>query len=115
MEYLRQLDKKQRSVLIDLMEDGVKKEIAFSSAFDEDEIGSKMTTNYIAIGAGLNVRQAMKELVDQAADNDNISTIYGKNGLPLCPFRITAAGKVCGEAGKSDDTGHAKIQQIMTV
>ena len=42
-------------------------------------------------------------------------TIYGKNGLPLCPFRITAAGKVCGEAGKSDDTGHAKIQQIMTV
>ena len=76
VEYLRQLDKKQRSVLIDLMEDGVKKEIAFSSAFDEDEIGSKMTTNYIAIGAGLNVRQAMKELVDQAADNDNISTIY---------------------------------------
>lgn len=42
-------------------------------------------------------------------------TIYGKNGLPLCPFRITAAGKVCGEAGKSDDTGLAKIQQIMTV
>ena len=76
VEYLRQLDKKQRSVLIDLMEDGAKKEIAFSSAFDEDEIGSKMTTNYIAIGAGLNVRQAMKELVDQAADNDNISTIY---------------------------------------
>ena len=76
VEYLRQLDKKQRSVLIDLMEDGMKKEIAFSSAFDEDEIGSKMTTNYIAIGAGLNVRQAMKELVDQAADNDNISTIY---------------------------------------
>ena len=42
-------------------------------------------------------------------------TIYGKNGLPLCPFRIMAAGKNCGAAGKSDDTGHAKIQQIMTV
>lgn len=42
-------------------------------------------------------------------------TIYGKNGLPLCPFRITAAGKVCGQTDKSDDTGHAKIQQIMTV
>lgn len=76
IEYLRQLDKKQRSVLIELMEDGAKKEIAFSSAFDEDEIGSRMTTNYIAIHNGLNVKQAMKELVDQAAENDNISTIY---------------------------------------
>ena len=42
-------------------------------------------------------------------------TIYGKNGLPLCPFRITAAGNNSNAAGKSDDTGHAKIQQIMTV
>ena len=42
-------------------------------------------------------------------------TIYGKNGLPLCPFRITAAGKDCGAAGKADEPGHAKIQQIMTV
>ena len=42
-------------------------------------------------------------------------TISGKNGLPLCPFRITSAGKVCGQTDKSDDTGHAKIQQIMTV
>ncbi len=36
-------------------------------------------------------------------------TIYGKNGLPLCPFRTNA-----NEAG-SEKTDHAKIQQIMTV
>ena len=42
-------------------------------------------------------------------------TIYGKNGLPLCPFRITEVGKRCGETDKTDNTGHAKIQQIMTV
>ncbi len=42
-------------------------------------------------------------------------TIYGKNELPLCPFRITAAGKTCGKTDRADDTGHAKIQQIMTV
>ncbi len=40
--------------------------------------------------------------------------IYGKNGLPLCPFRITAAGKSCGSED-TENTGHAKIQQIMTV
>ena len=76
VEYLHQLDKSQRSMLIDLLEDDLKKEIALSSSFDKDEIGSRMTTNYISIQAEIGVRQAMKELVQQAADNDNISTIY---------------------------------------
>lgn len=76
VEYLHQLDKNQRSMLIDLLEDDLKKEIALSSSFDKDEIGSRMTTNFVSIHAGLSVRQAMKELVEQAADNDNISTIY---------------------------------------
>ena len=35
-------------------------------------------------------------------------TIYGKNGLPLCPFQT---GNIKSEGGD----GHAKIQQIMTV
>lgn len=76
VEYLHQLDKSQRSILIDLLDDELKKEIALSSSFGKDEIGSRMTTNYISIRAGITVRQAMKELVNQAADNDNISTIY---------------------------------------
>ena len=76
MEYLKNLEKNQRSMLIDLMDEELKKEITISSSFDKDEIGSRMTTNYISIPAGMNVRQAMRELVDQAAENDNISTIY---------------------------------------
>ena len=76
VEYLHQLDKSRRSMLIDLLDDDLKKEIALSSSFDKDEIGSRMTTNFISIHAGIGVRQAMKELVEQAADNDNISTIY---------------------------------------
>ena len=76
VEYLHQLDKSRRSMLIDLLDDDLKKEIALSSSFDKDEIGSRMTTNFISIHAGIGVRQAMKELVQQAADNDNISTIY---------------------------------------
>lgn len=76
VEYLKNLEKNQRSMLIDLMDEELKKEISISSSFDKDEIGSRMTTNYISIPAGINVRQAMKELVDQAAENDNISTIY---------------------------------------
>ena len=76
VEYLHQLEKAERDTLLELMEDGVKREILLLSSFDEDEIGSKMTTNYIAIHAEINVRQAMHALIEQAADNDNISTIY---------------------------------------
>ena len=76
VEYLQQLDKNQRNVLLEFFEDDLKKEIAMSSSFDKEEIGSKMTTNYISIYAGICVREAMRELIDQAADNDNISTIY---------------------------------------
>ena len=75
-EYLRQQSKADRTALIDLMDDEIKREIILISSFDEDEIGSSMTTNYVAIPHGLSVRQAMRELVDQAAENDNISTIY---------------------------------------
>ncbi len=46
------------------------------SDFDEEEIGSRMTANHIAVREHLTVRQAMKELVRQAADNDNISTLF---------------------------------------
>lgn len=42
----------------------------------EQEIGSKMTGNFVAVSAGTPVKQAMRELIRQAADNDNISTIY---------------------------------------
>lgn len=76
IEYLRRLDKPGRDMLMDLMAEDVKGELTMLSAFDEDEIGSKMTTNYVAIPAGLGVRQAMRELIDQAAENDNISTLY---------------------------------------
>ena len=35
-----------------------------------------MTTNFVAIRKDLTIRQAMRELVTQAGENDNISTVY---------------------------------------
>lgn len=75
-EYLHPLEKQERNMLLDLMDADIRKELLLISSFGEDEIGSKMTTNYISVHAGIGVRQAMKELVDQAAENDNISTTY---------------------------------------
>lgn len=76
VEYLQEQDRQERKELLDCMEEEIRQEIILLSSFDEDEIGSKMTTNYICIPAGLTVKQAMRELVKQSADNDNISTIY---------------------------------------
>lgn len=70
-DYLKGLDRQQRSALIDLMADDVKQELSFLSSFDEDEIGSRMTTDYVSIRSDMTVRQATKELIRQAADTDN--------------------------------------------
>ena len=76
VEYLAQLEKAERNVLIELMDEDVRREITLLSSFDDDEIGSRMTTNYICVHSGVSVREAMHELIEQAADNDNISTLY---------------------------------------
>ena len=75
-DYLRQLSRAERTMLIDLMDDDAKREIALIGSFDEDEIGSRMTTNFIVVESGLGIKQAMRSLVAQAAEHDNISTIY---------------------------------------
>ena len=75
-EYLASLDKTERKLVIDLMGDEAKNEIALISSFDKDEIGSRMTTNYISVHAGITVGEAMRDLVEQAAENDNVTTIY---------------------------------------
>ena len=73
---LRGLDKVRRSVIIDLMDQESKKDIMLIASFDDDEIGSRMTTNCIVIRENLTVKEAMRSLVKQAAENDNISKIY---------------------------------------
>lgn len=73
---LREIEKVKRGILIELMDAESRKDIALLASFDEDEIGSRMTTNFISIHEGLTVKEAMTELVRQAPENDNISTLF---------------------------------------
>ncbi|MBP5179978.1 MAG: magnesium transporter [Clostridiales bacterium] len=73
---LRELDKERRRLIIEALDSDVRDEISLIASYDEDEIGSHMTANFIVITADLTVKQAMSELVKQAEDNDNISTIF---------------------------------------
>lgn len=78
-EVLQKLDKAKKKLLIELLDTEVRHDIEMIASFDEDEIGSRMTTNCIIIREDLNVKQAMSSLIDQAAKNDNISTIFVVN------------------------------------
>lgn len=74
--YLEELQKSERATVMELLPEEARREISLLASFDKDEIGSKMTTNYIAIHGDLEVPQAMRELVRQAEENDNVSTLY---------------------------------------
>ncbi len=73
---LREIEKVKRGLIIELIRPDIRDEIRLIASFDDDEIGSRMTTNYISITDGIGVKQAMNELVRQAEENDNISTIF---------------------------------------
>lgn len=75
-EYLKSIPKGERTTLIEFLDDETKRDLALIASFDDDEIGSKMSTNFIEIKNGITIKVAMKELIDQAAENDNIQTIY---------------------------------------
>ena len=79
VDVLEELDDEKRQELLELIDPEVAEDIQLIDSYADDEIGSKMTTNFVAIGKDLTIKQAMRSLIRQAADNDNISTLYALN------------------------------------
>ena len=73
---LREIPKERRELIIDTLDAEDRIDIALIASYDEDEIGSRMTANFIVINYKLTIKQAMNELVRQARENDNISTLF---------------------------------------
>ena len=73
---LHEIEKEKRELVIEALQPDIREDIRLIASFDEDEIGSKMTTNLIHIRKNLTVKEAMKELIRQAKENDNISTLF---------------------------------------
>ena len=76
VDVLEEMDDSTQEQIVRLMDDESSRDVRLILSYDEDEIGSKMTTNFILVKNGLSVRQTMRELINQAGENDNISTIY---------------------------------------
>ena len=76
VDILHGIEKEKRALIIDALPQDVRRDIRLLASFDEDEIGSKMTTDCVVLRENLSVPEAMAELVRQAEENDNIATIF---------------------------------------
>ena len=76
VDILEQLDPGKKTRIVEKLQGSIAQDVKMLLSYDEKEIGSYMTTNYVCIQEGLSVRQAMSELVRQAGVHDNIMTMY---------------------------------------
>ncbi len=76
VDVLDELDDTTQEKLVGMMDEESSHDIKMLQSYEDDEVGSLMTTNFIVIYENLTIRQAMRELIRQAGENDNISTVY---------------------------------------
>ena len=75
-DILEELSDRKAKEIIGLMEPEAKEDIELINSYADNQFGSLMTTNFIAVKTGLSLKETMKSLVEQAKENDNIGTIY---------------------------------------
>ena len=76
VDALDDLEEDDKAEIVHQLDKDAADDVKLLLSYHEDEIGSCMTTNYICIRRDMTIRQAMSELVKQAGENDNISTLY---------------------------------------
>ena len=76
VDVIEEMDDEVGQQIVELLNEETGRDVRLILSYEDDEIGSKMTTNFIQIAKHLSIKQAMHELVRQAGENDNISTIY---------------------------------------
>ena len=76
LDILQELPEEERQRLAAHLAPDVRADVRRLLAFREEEIGSRMSSNFVCIPDTLTIRGAMSELVRQAGEHDNISTLY---------------------------------------
>ena len=77
LDALESLDEETRTAVLDSIEDTeVKEEIDLIDSYNDGEFGSRMSTNFISINRNYSVKDAMRELIAEAPENDNIYTLF---------------------------------------
>ncbi len=78
-DVLDELDEDKQDEVLDLMEGEIKEDLQLINSFNDDEIGSLMTTNYIDIRSDLTIKDAMRRVIKMAKENDNVRTLIAVN------------------------------------
>lgn len=76
IDVLEELPEERQNQILPLIEPDAQKDIALIDSYKDDEIGSRMTTNFISVKNTFTIKQAMRALINQSAENDNITTLY---------------------------------------
>lgn len=76
VDILEKLSDADRKRIVSLLDNDAKQDVSMILSYEDDEIGSEMTTNYIVVKKNLTIKEATHQLITQAGENDNINTIY---------------------------------------
>lgn len=76
VDLFEEMEDEQVDSLLELVDGQTRRDIELIQSYGEDEIGSEMTTNFVVVKRDMTIKQAMKSMIEQAAENDNISTLY---------------------------------------
>ena len=76
VDLLKSQDPRNRTTWLELMDPKIRDTLQALASYDEDTIGSRMSTNFVTLSAEYTVGQAMTSLIGQAKVHDNISVLY---------------------------------------
>ena len=76
VDLLKSTDSPSKKAWMELMSDEARRSLSTLAAYSEDTVGSRMTTNFVTVSASMSIKEAMTSVINQAAEHDNISSIY---------------------------------------
>lgn len=76
LDVLEELDEEDKENIIKNIEEDIAEEIEMISSYEDDEVGSKMTTSFITIPLKSTIKNAMRILVKEAGEHQNISFLF---------------------------------------
>ena len=79
LDVLQELEEEDKKQITSLMEKDALEDVRLLASFEDNQIGSKMTTNYIIVKKNDTIKSAMKHLIKYSKENDNIYTLFVKD------------------------------------
>ena len=76
VDFLEELDEDEQKEIKELLDEETTRDLELIAAYDEEKLGSLMTNDFVAILKSHSVPQAMRHIIKEAGEKDNISTIF---------------------------------------